>query len=118
MVALELGKTNLAGEAGTYAKRLIGEGYGTGQGLAELDVEGLVDAGRDAKRGCKTPNVEGVSKVHAFPWRMSFEKWRRFWEWLGQWNWGLGGYYRLGVDGGVVRDRGVEGRCRGCCECD
>ena len=29
MVALELGKTKLAGEAGTYAKRLIDEGYGT-----------------------------------------------------------------------------------------
>ena len=38
MVARELGKTKLAGEAGTYAKWLIDEGYGTGQGLAELDV--------------------------------------------------------------------------------
>ena len=51
MVALELGKTKLAGEAGMYAKRLIDEGYGTAQGLAELDVEDLfelafnVDAG-------------------------------------------------------------------------
>ena len=44
MVALELGKTKLAGEAGTYAKRLIDEGYGTVQGLqlAELDIEDLV----------------------------------------------------------------------------
>ena len=45
MAALELGETKLAGEAGTYAKRLIGSGYGTVQGLAELDVEDLVDAG-------------------------------------------------------------------------
>jgi len=49
MVALELGKTKLAGEAGTYVKRLIDEGYDTVQGLAELDVEDqvlqLVDAG-------------------------------------------------------------------------
>ena len=45
MAALELGKTKRAGEAGTYAKRLIDEGYGTAQGLAELDVEDLVDAG-------------------------------------------------------------------------
>ena len=45
MVALELGKTKLAGEAGTYAKRLIDEGYDTVQGLAELNVEDLVDAG-------------------------------------------------------------------------
>ena len=44
MVALELGKTKLAGEAGTYAKRLIDEGYDTVQGLAELDVEDLVEA--------------------------------------------------------------------------
>ena len=49
IVALELGKTNLAGGAGTYSKRLIDEfeGYDTVQGLAELDVEDLqlVDAG-------------------------------------------------------------------------
>ena len=45
MVALELGKTKLAGEAGTYAKRLFEEGYGTAQGLAGLDLEGLADAG-------------------------------------------------------------------------
>ena len=45
MVALELGQTKLDGEAGTYAKRLIGEGYGTVHGLAELDVEDLVEAG-------------------------------------------------------------------------
>ena len=45
MVALELGEMKLAGEAGTYAKRLINEGYDTVQGLAELDIEGLVDAG-------------------------------------------------------------------------
>ena len=45
MVALELGKTKLAGEAGTYAKRLIDEGYDTVQGLAELDIEDLVEAG-------------------------------------------------------------------------
>ena len=31
MVALEIGKTKLAGEAGTYAKRLIDEGYDTVQ---------------------------------------------------------------------------------------
>ena len=45
MVALELGKTKLAGEAGTYAKRLIDEGYDTVHGLAELDIEDLVEAG-------------------------------------------------------------------------
>ena len=45
MVALELRKTKLAGEAGTYTTRLIDEGYDTVQGLAELDVEDLVDAG-------------------------------------------------------------------------
>ena len=45
MVALELGKTKLAGEAGMYAKRLIYEGYNTVQGLAELDIEDLVEAG-------------------------------------------------------------------------
>ena len=45
MVALELRKTKLAGEARTYAKRLIGEGYDTVQGLAELYVEDLVNAG-------------------------------------------------------------------------
>ena len=44
MVALELGETKLAGEAGTYAKRLIDEGYDTVQGPAELDVDDLVDA--------------------------------------------------------------------------
>ena len=54
LVSLGLGKTKLAGEAGAYARGLIGGGYGTAQGLAELDVENLVDAGmrkgaRDAK---------------------------------------------------------------------
>ena len=46
---MELGKTKLAGEAGayTFAKRLIGGGYGTAQGLVlpELDIEDLEDAG-------------------------------------------------------------------------
>ena len=45
MVALELGKTKLAGKAGTYAKRLINKGYDMVQGFAELDVEDPVDAG-------------------------------------------------------------------------
>ena len=45
MVALELRKTKLAGESGTYDKRLIDEGYDMVQGLSELDVEDLVDAG-------------------------------------------------------------------------
>ena len=45
MVALDLGNTKLAGEASTHAKRLIDEGDDTAQGLAELDVEDLVDAG-------------------------------------------------------------------------
>ena len=47
MVALELGKTKLAGEAGMYAKRLIDEGYVTVQGLAELvlDVADIDHAG-------------------------------------------------------------------------
>ena len=59
MVALELGKTKHAGEAGTYAKRLIGEGYDTVQclGQAELDVEGLVDAGM--RKGDAKPLLMG-----------------------------------------------------------
>ena len=44
MVALGLGKTKLAGEAGTYARRLIDKGYGTVPGLVKLDAEGRVDA--------------------------------------------------------------------------
>jgi hypothetical protein len=77
MVALELGKTKLAGEAGTYAKRLIDEGYDTVQGLAELDIEDLVEAGMrkgDAKlimgrvsQKCTSSGGEGSAK-----------KWRRF----------------------------------------
>ena len=72
MVAPELGKTKLAGEAGTYAKRLIGEGYDTVQGLAELDVEDLVEAGMrkgDAKllmgrvsQKCTSSGGEGSAK--------------------------------------------------------
>ena len=72
MVALELGKTKLAGEAGTYAKRLIDESYGTVQGLAELDIEDLVEAGMrkgDAKlimgrvsQKCTSSGGEGSSK--------------------------------------------------------
>ena len=45
MVVLELGKTKLAGKAGASSKRIVNEGYDTVQGLAELDVEDLVDAG-------------------------------------------------------------------------
>ena len=73
MVALELGKTKLAGEAGPYAKRLIDEGYITVQGVAELDVEGLVEAGMrkgDAKllmgrvsQKCTSSGGEGSSKM-------------------------------------------------------
>ena len=72
MVALELGKTKLAGEAGTYAKRLIDEGYDTVQGLAELDIEDLVEAGMrkgDAKlimgrvsQKCTSSGGEGSGK--------------------------------------------------------
>ena len=91
MVALELGKKKLAGEAGTHAKRLIGQGYGTAHGLSELDVEDLVD--RDAKRGCKTSNGAGVSKVHVIRGGIFFETWRRFWERLDQWITQLGGHH-------------------------
>ena len=45
MLVLELGRTELAGEARTCAKRLIDGGYGTVQGLATLDVKEPVDAG-------------------------------------------------------------------------
>ena len=72
MVALELGKTKLAGEACTYAKRLVDEGYDTVHGLAELDIEGLVDAGMrkwDAQlltgrvpQRCTSSRGEGSSK--------------------------------------------------------
>ena len=77
MVALELGKTKLAGEAGTYAKRLIDEGYDTVQGLAELDIEDLVEAGM-RKGGRETYYGTGVSKVHVIRWRRFCEAWRRF----------------------------------------
>ena len=60
MVALELGKTKLAGGAGTYAKRPINEGHGTVQGLAELDAEGLVDAGM--RKGDAKPLTGWVSQ--------------------------------------------------------
>ena len=59
VVALELGKTKLAGEAGTYAKRLIDEGYATVQGLAELDGEDLVQ-GYDMVQGLAELDVEGL----------------------------------------------------------
>ena len=79
MVALEPRKTKLAGEAGTaYAKRLIGEGCGTVQGPAELDADGLVDAGMrkgDAKllmgrvsQRCTPSGEGGSSKIAKVPW--------------------------------------------------
>ena len=61
---IALWKTKLAGEAGTYAKRLIDEGYDTVQGLAELDVEDLampvVDAGM--RKGDAEPLMGRVSQ--------------------------------------------------------
>ena len=47
-VALQLGKHKLAGEAGTYATRLVEDGFGTVGGIAGLgvgDLYDLVDAG-------------------------------------------------------------------------
>ena len=71
MVPLELGKTKLAGEARTYAKRLTGGVYGTVQGMAGLDAGGLVGAGMrkgDAKllmgrasQKCTSSGGEGSS---------------------------------------------------------
>ena len=60
MVALGLGKTKLAGEAGTCAKRLVDEGYDTVQGLAELDIEDLVEAGM--RKGDAKLIMGGVSQ--------------------------------------------------------
>ena len=60
IAALELGKTKLAGEAGTYAKGLIDEGHSTVQGLAELDAEDLVEAGM--RKGDAKPLTERVSQ--------------------------------------------------------
>ena len=97
MVALELGKTKLAGEAGTYAKRLIDEGYDTVQGLAELDIEDLVEAGMrkgDAKlimgrvsQKCTSSGGEGSAialapRCEAANWNAiescnTFNDWRR-----------------------------------------
>ena len=37
-VALQLGKHKLAGEANTYAKRLVEDGFDTVEGIAGLDV--------------------------------------------------------------------------------
>ena len=79
MVALELGKTKLAGEAGTYAKRLIDEGYDTVQGLAELDVEDLVEAGmRKGDAKLLMGRALGVPKVHVVRGGRFFGQWRRF----------------------------------------
>ena len=40
-----LGKGKLAGGAGTYAKRLLDEGYDTADGLADPDVRDPLGAG-------------------------------------------------------------------------
>ena len=44
-VALQLGKHKLAGEASTYAKRLVEGGFDTVEGIAGLDVGDLTEAG-------------------------------------------------------------------------
>ncbi len=44
-VALQLGKHKLAGEANTYAKRLVEDGFDTVEGIAGLDVGDLTEAG-------------------------------------------------------------------------
>ena len=44
-VALQLGKHKLAGEANTYAKRLVEDGFGTVEGIAGLDMGDLTEAG-------------------------------------------------------------------------
>ena len=44
-VALRLGKHKLAGEANTYAKRLVENGFGPVEGIAGLDVGDLTEAG-------------------------------------------------------------------------
>ena len=82
MEALKLGKTKPAGEAGTYAKRLIDEGYGTVHARIGRAGRRGPGGGQDAKRGCKTPNGMGVSKVHTIRGRRFefFEKCRMFWE--------------------------------------
>ena len=88
MVALELGETK-QGEAGTYAKRLIDEGYATVQGLSELDAEGLVDAGM--RKG----------KAKLLMGRVSQTCTSSGGEDSGSHHW-VGGHYRLSVDGGDV----------------
>ena len=44
-VELQLGKHELAGEATTYAKRLVEDGFDTVEGIAGLDVGDLTEAG-------------------------------------------------------------------------
>ena len=51
MVALGLGKSKPAGEAGAYAKRLADGGHGTAHELAELDATGLGLAGAGMRKG-------------------------------------------------------------------
>ena len=47
---MQLGKHKLAGEASTYAKRLVEGGSGIVEGITGLDVGDLVDAGMMLKR--------------------------------------------------------------------
>ena len=59
-VALRLGKHKLAGEANTYAKRLVEDGFGTVAGIAGLYVGDLTEVGM-TKGDAKTlmRNVSG-----------------------------------------------------------
>ena len=59
-VALRLGKHKLAGEANTYAKRLVEGGFGTAEGIAGLDVGDLTEAGM--RKGDAKTLMRNVSK--------------------------------------------------------
>ena len=69
-----LGKTKLAVEAGAYAKRPIDAGYGTVQGLAELDAEDLELVDARMRKGDAKLLMGRPSKVHAIRGRRAFEK--------------------------------------------
>ena len=73
-VAPQLGKHKLAGEANTYAKRLVEDGFDTAEGIAGLDVGDLKEAGmrkgdaktlmRDVPKKC-TPSGGDDSSFNA-----------------------------------------------------
>ena len=59
-VALRLDKHKLAGEANTYAKRLVEDGFGTVEGIAGLDMGDLTEAG--TRKGDAKPHMGNVSE--------------------------------------------------------